>query len=191
MKRSRVRVELVDHPQGPERLEAAIAAVGGRVVSFDMREVDGPSTVDELVTELPDATGRDELAVAVEHHAGATLLSSQADRGADAVSQTLRLACAVAEGGDEVLTGAISATCVYTKSWVSRGAEARSVPTGQLALERGRAVVQGAGEPRGWLLAVPHRDVDRVAFVARPRPLRFTAAEVARVEALVRLRDRA
>ena len=71
------------------------------------------------------------------------------------------------------------------------GAEARSVPTGRLALERGRSLVQGAGEPRGWLLAVPYRDNDRVAFVARPRSLRFSAAEVARCEALVRLRDRA
>jgi hypothetical protein len=190
MKRSRVRVERVDHPQGPEHLVAAIGAVGGRVVSVDMQEVDGPSTVEELVTELPDDTGREELAVAVARHAGATLLSSRdADRTADPVAQALRVARTVVEGGDDGLTSAISATCVYTKSWVSRGAAARSVPTGRMAIERGRSVVQGAGEPRGWLLAVPHHDDDRVAFVARPLSLRFTADEVARVEALVRLRD--
>jgi hypothetical protein len=202
MKRSRVRVELTDHPEGRDRLEAAIAAVGGRVVSVDIHELDGPTAVDELTTELPDHTGRDELAVAVERHAGATLLSSQAaDRGTDAISQTLHLACAVMEGGDDVLSRAISVTCGCSKSWVSDGDSARAVPTGRLALEQRRAVVEGAGRPpvpfsdglppRVWLLAVPHRRDDRVAFVARPLSLRFSADEVARVEALVRLRDRA
>jgi hypothetical protein len=84
---------------------------------------------------------------------------------------------------------------------VSEGDTARAVPTGRLALERRRAVVEGAGRPqvpssnglppRVWLLAAPHRRDDRVAFVARPLSLRFSADEVARVEALVRLRDRA
>ena len=202
MKRARVRVELVDHPEGPDRLEAAIAAVGGRVVSVDMHERDGLSAVDELVTELPDDTGREELAVAIQRHAGATLLSSQAaDRGADTVSRTLHLACSVMEGGDEMLSRAISATCGCSKSWVAAGDAARSVPTGRLALERRRAIIEGTGRPsvpssdglppRVWLLAVPYRRDDRVAFVARPVSLHFSADEVARVEALVRLRDRA
>jgi hypothetical protein len=111
-----------------------------------MRELDGPTVVDELVTELPDHTGCDELAVAVERHAGATLLSSQAaDRRTDAISRTLHLACAVMEGGDEVLSRAISLTCGCSKSWVLDGESARAVPTGRLALERRRAVVEGAG----------------------------------------------
>jgi hypothetical protein len=201
MKRSRVRVEIADHPEAPERLEAALAAVGGRVVSVDIHELDGRTAIDELVTELPDGTGRDELAVAVERHAGATLLSSRADdRGFDAVSQTLHLACAVVEGDDDMLSRAISVTCGCSKSWVSEGESARAVPTGRLALDRRRPVVEGAGRPalpssddlphRVWLLAVPDRRGDRVAFVARPLSLRFSADEVARVEALVRLRDR-
>ena len=181
-----------NHPEGDDRLAAAISAVGGRMVAVHLHEVDGPRSVDELMTELPDDAGRDEVAVAVERHAGATLLSMQdPDRSPDALADALRVACAVVEGGDDGLTRAISETCVYTRSWVRGGAEARSVPTGRLALERGRSLVQGAGEPRGWLLAVPYRDNDRVAFVARPRSLRFSAAEVARCEALVRLRDRA
>ena len=110
------------------------------------------------------------------------------------------MACAVVEGGDDVLNRAISVTCVCSKSWVSGGDAARAVPTGRLALDRRRSVVEGTGRPsvpssdamplRVWLLAVPHHDDDRVAFVARPLSLRFTADEVARVEALVRLRDR-
>jgi hypothetical protein len=165
-----------------------------------MHEVDGPSTVDELVTELPDGTRRDELAGAVERHAGATLLSSQADRGADSVSETLRLACAVVEGGDDVLNRAISVTCVCSKSWVSGGDAARAVPTGRLALDRrDRSCRAPAGRrsrrrTRCRFACKPRGAASRrrpVAFVARPLSLRFTADEVARVEALVRLRDRA
>ena len=41
-----------------------------------------------------------------------------------------------------------------------------------------------------WLLAVPDADLmpEMVAFAARPADLRFTASEIARVEALLALR---
>ena len=72
-----------------------------------------------------------------------------------------------------------------------RRADSRSSAAGR-SCRAGPTVgpVVGRDAARVWLLAVPHDDDDRVAFVARPLSLRFTADEVARVEALVRLRDR-
>ena len=97
-----------NHPEGDDRLAAAISAVGGRMVAVNLHEVDGPRSVDELMTELPDDAGRDEVAVAVERHAGAKLLSMQdPDRSPDALADALRVACAVVEGGDDGLTRAI------------------------------------------------------------------------------------
>jgi hypothetical protein len=65
-----------------------------------------------------------------------------------------------------------------------------------MALERGgpvalrsRRVLDRGPDGRGsvWLLAVPDRypDAQRVALLARPLSLRFSATEVARVEVLL------
>lgn len=49
--------------------------------------------------------------------------------------------------------------------------------------------VGGDGERPGWLLVTPDHatDASTVAFVARLRPHRFTATEVARAQALLAL----
>jgi hypothetical protein len=73
------------------------------------------------------------------------------------------------------------------------------VPAGRLALARGAPLVQRShdlpgplgGRPAStmWLLAVPDAQphTRAIAFLARPGSLRFTASEVARVDALMTL----
>ena len=75
--------------------------------------------------------------------------------------------------------------------------EARQFEAGRYALERGAPVAHrtdsipvGIAPDLGegaWLLAVPDHESEplRVAFLARPLRLRFTATEIARVVALL------
>ena len=106
----------------------------------------------------------------------------------------------MAEVQDATAVGRILASaCHSSKVWVAPIDEAREVPVGRLALARGAPLVQRSHElpaPLGgkpaspmWLLAVPdgQPQARSIAFLARPGSLRFTASEVARVDALMGL----
>jgi hypothetical protein len=207
MQRHRIRVELADAPGTLARVAAVTASFAANIVSVDIHELDGVSVVDELVIEAPADFDFDALGESLERRAGATLLSCQQcddelDPVTDALKQASAIIAALPEQMDDELNRAIARTCVCSHNWTCGVDDARMVPAGLMALERERAVIhrsdlQATGissEPpsRVWLLAVPYGvgTEDRVAFVARPLSLRFSASEIARVEALVSLRDR-
>lgn len=215
MQRHRIRVELANAPGTLARVAAVIASAGANITSVDVHELDGMSAVDELVIVTPTALDFDLLGENLERRAGATLLSyQQQDDELDPVTEALKHASAIVaalpEHVDDELNRAIARTCVSSHSWTCNAEDARTVPAGVMALERERALVHRsdlqatgtssdapqacppASPARVWLLAVPYGvgSEDRVAFVARPLSLRFSASEIARVEALVSLRDR-
>ena len=71
----RLRVEGPLHRER-EPVADAISTLGGKVVSVDLREVDGPRAVDEIVVELPIDLDGGTLTSALEDDPEATLLSS-------------------------------------------------------------------------------------------------------------------
>ncbi|HEX9467589.1 MAG TPA: ACT domain-containing protein [Acidimicrobiia bacterium] len=207
MQRHRIRVELTDRPGALARVAAVIASVGANIVSVDVHEVDGVTAIDELVIEAPTRIDFDALGTQLDTRAGAVLLSHQRrdeelDPVTEALKQATTLVAAEPDQRDEELRQAILRICVCSQSWTCDAEDARMVAAGLRALERERAVIHKSDLPvagltsdtpsRVWLLAVPYGagSEERVAFVARPLSLRFSASEIARVEALVSLRDR-
>jgi len=200
----RLRVELPDQPGALARVAATIAAQSGNVVSVDIHELDGSAAVDEILVQAPADWDPAGLAAAL-HEAGAgVLLSCQPGQGpvdpiVRALSWTTAMLAAGPQDSDLELARALAEACTYARAWICNIPEAVSLPAGQLALERGCAVVRrsddlpagySAGLPAAvWVLAVPdgHPDARLVAFLARPVSLRFTASEVARVDALMAL----
>lgn len=201
----RLRIELPDQPGALARVAATIADQGGNVVSVDVHEIDGPWAVDEIVVDFEPGWNAPALASALaEAQAGVLLSSSACDVVVDPVVRSLQWAAAMcgidARERDGALLDALSDACSLASAWVSPVADALAFAAGRRALERGGAVVQRADGVVGpvlpdlptsvWLLAVPdsHLNPQHVAFLARPLSLRFTASEIARVEALMALR---
>jgi len=191
--RARLRVELPDRPGSLARVAAVIGEHGGNVVGVDVQEVDADSAVDELVVDVPDNVDVDALRRALVDTGAGVLVSHQSGMNEiDPVLRALRWACAVVSAGDEGADGelvrALTEVCGTETAWVGSLVEARRHEAGRLALTRGGPVAHRTGD--GWLLAVPDARLDprRVAFVGRPLTDRFTATEVARVEALLGLR---
>ena len=99
----------------------------------------------------------------------------------------------------DMLASALADLCSASGAWVADSVtDARQFDAGRYALERGAPVAHrtdsipvGIAPDLGegaWLLAVPDHETEplRVAFLARPLRLRFTATEIARVVALLR-----
>jgi hypothetical protein len=203
--RARLRVELPDRPGALAKVASIIASHGGNLVGIDVQEVEAESAVDELVVDVPDGVDHEALRRSLVESGAGVLLSHQAGaHQVDPVLRSLRWACAMVaagpEGADQELARAVAEVSGTGSAWVCGLVDAGLYETGRLALARGGPVshrttdipaerVPGAtGEM--WLLAVPDARLDprRVAFVARPPAERFTATEVARVEALLGLR---
>ena len=201
MSRYRLRVELPDLPGALARVATVISDHDGDVVSIDVHELDGHQVVDELVVEvLTELDGRILGAALEAADAGILLSCVPAAARAEPVVQALRWANELAVANDRATLGRVlAAACPSAKVWVAPIDDGREVPTGRLALARGTALVQRShdlpgplgGRPAStmWLLAVPDgRPHARcIAFLARPGSLRFTASEVARVDALMSL----
>jgi hypothetical protein len=188
----RIRVELPDEPGRLAAVAAAIGAAGGHLVSHELREIDGPSAVDELLADLPD--GPAPLAVAIASSGAGTLLSASTHRTRAAPVDAGAWARRRVDDGTD-LRAALGDACAGAAAWVHVLADALADPTGRLALERGSPIVRRCdGRPAGpalpesvWLLAVPDDELhpQRVGFLARPLSLRFSAGEAARAAAVM------
>jgi hypothetical protein len=201
MSRYRLRVELPDLPGALAKVATVISDLDGDVVSIDIHELDGHQAVDELVVEvLTELDGRVLAAALEEASAGALLSCAPATARPEPVLDALGWAKNMAEARDMSAVGRIlAAACHSSKVWVAPIDEAREVSVGRLALARGAPLVQRShdlpaplgGRPGSpmWLLAVPDGQphARSIAFLARPGSLRFTASEVARIDALMRL----
>ena len=201
MSRYRLRVELPDLPGALAKVASVISEHDGDVVSIDIHELDGQQAVDELVVEvLTELDGR-VLGAALEKAGAGILLScSPTSPRPEPVLDALGWARALAADGDpETLAHILASACHSAKVWVAPIDDAREVPAGRLALARGVPLVQrthdlpaplaGRAASATWLLAVPDGQPNTrcLAFLARPGSLRFTASEVARVDALMSL----
>jgi ACT domain len=202
MSRYRLRVELPDLPGALAKVATVISDLDGDLVSVDIHELDGHQAVDdELVVEvLTELDGR-VLAAALEAaDAGVLLSCAPAATRPEPVLDALGWAREIAESPDGSGLGRVLASaCHSSKVWVAPIDEAREVPVGRLALARRAPLVQRSHDLPGplggrppspmWLLAVPDGQphARTIAFLARPGSLRFTASEVARVDALMAL----
>jgi hypothetical protein len=130
--------------------------------------------------------------------AGALLSCAPAKAGPEPVLDALTWARAIVEARDDAALGRVlAAACHSSAVWIAPIDEGREVAAGRLALARGAPLVQRSMDvperlgTRGmspmWLLAVPDGvpHPRSIAFLARPGSLRFTASEVARVDALM------
>ena len=203
--RARLRIALPDRPGALGRVGHVVGALGGNVLTVDVQEVDGPSVVDELLVDLPDGVGPEDVAAALDAAGAGSLLTAKPGWDVpDQVVRSLRWACALASAGpygaDDEVERAVAEVCGCSNVCLADIEQARMVEAGRLALARGKPVSHRTSEPpvlmgpmaasEMWLLAVPDARLDptRVALVARPLADRFTVTEVERVGALLSLR---
>jgi hypothetical protein len=202
MSRHSIRVELPDLPGALAKVATVVSELHGDVVSVDIHEVDGHNAVDEMVVEFLMGLDPGELGSALERTGAGKLLScGPAPERTDPVLEALAWAREViashATDDTDVLARILGEACPAAAVWVAPIDEGREVAVGRLALVRSLPVVQRAEEmPPGfgvatpspvWLLAVTDggQPTRSLAFLARPITLRFTASEVARVDALM------
>ena len=203
--RARLRIELPDRPGALAKVAAVIAEHGGNLVGIDVQEVEKDSAVDELVVDVPDGVDLAAMRTALLESGAGVLVSHQSGaQQVDPVLRSLRWACAMVaagpSGADDELTRAVAEASGTSAAWVCNTTDAGLLEAGRLALARGGPVSHRTTEVPAsrapgitgevWLLAVPDARLDphRVAFVVRAVDDRFTATEVARVEALLGLR---
>jgi hypothetical protein len=196
----RLRIELPLQPAVSADVAGAIVDLGGCVVGVDLREVDGTAAIDEIVVELPDRLDGSSVRAALEEDTDAALLSSRRCTRDEPITQAIRWARQPEPHHHEDATDLshrLTAACPLSNVWVGPTVDAGTLPAVQMTLERGAPVVHhatnlpeslsGSRHAPRWLLAVPDRypDPDNVALLARPLSLRFTPAEVARIELLM------
>jgi hypothetical protein len=187
----RLRIELPDRPGALAAVSGAIAAAHANITSIDVHEVDGGSAVDEIVVEVPEAWAPRQLAEALAASGNGVLLSSRrVVVNDDALASALRSAAAMIGGTSET----IDAECRAALLAMAHGSSAKLVgldttdTAARMALDRRTSIVTRDGE-HGWVLAAIDDTVvpSAVALVRRPLNVRFSATEVSRVEALLRL----
>lgn len=203
--RARLRIALPDRPGALGRVGHVVGGLGGNVLTVDVQEVDGPSVVDELLVDLPDRVGPEDVAAALAAAGAGSLLTAKPGSDVpDQVVRALRWACALASAGpygaDQEVERAVAEVCGCSNVRLVDIEQARMIEAGRLALARGKPVSHRTSEPPAslgpvaapevWVLAVPDARLDptRVALVARPLADRFTVTEVERVGALLSLR---
>lgn len=191
----RLRIELPDRPGALAAVTGEIAAANANIVSIDVHEVDGETVVDEVVVEVADTWAPGPLATALAANSDGTLLSSRRIiHRADPITVALD-AVAVMVGGEPA---AVDAACCRALLGLAHGSSARILegdaiaddPAASMAFERCSTIVAKDEASGGWQLAAVDDAVDphAVAVVARSLNVRFSATEVGRAEALVRIR---
>jgi hypothetical protein len=197
----RLRVEVPLEPAVPTGVTNVIDALGGDVVSVDLREIDDQLAIDEMVIEFPHDQSLPSLSRILEDESAGTLLSSQSCRRDEPVTRAIDWARTTMNDRLQVLDPnlpeQLSAACPLSKVSIREAKEAASLPVVAMALARGGPVVHrcggleqpepATGDRSAWLLAVADQypDARLIGLVSRPLSLRFTAQEVARVEVVM------
>ena len=183
----RLRIELPDRPGSLAGVTAEIAASGANITSIDVHELDGNMAVDEIVVEVGESWAPGPVAAALAASGVGTLLSSRRMTAVDdGVTAALRSIAAMVDG--DVMT-----ECRAALLALAHGSSAKLVPpdssepAARVAVERRTSIVSRIDH--GWVLAAIDDPVEPsvVTLVTRPLNVRFSATEVARVEALLRL----
>jgi len=198
----RLRIEVPLEPLATRVVADAIDELGGDIVAVDLREVDGPHAIDEMVVEFEDPSRVHALSRKLDTEPSTTLLSSQrCERGepaARAMSWVRTSADLQLEECTTDLSAQLRAACPMARVELRAADDVRSLPVVSMALERGGPVVQrhtalvdakatpGGPAPK-WLLAAAdsYPDAGRIALLERPMALRFSAYDAARVNLLI------
>jgi hypothetical protein len=194
----RLRIELPDRPGALAGVTSEIADSEANILSIDVHEVDGGTAIDEIVVEVPDGWAPGALAASMAMSGVGNLLSSRlVVTSDDPVTAALDAVVAMVTGSP----ADVDAACCAALLSLALGSSARLLdagaaaldPTGRLAVDRSGPIVHRADDGGGqvsWVLAAPDDATDprTVALVTRPVDMRFSATEVSRVEALLRIR---
>jgi hypothetical protein len=189
----RLRIELPDRPGALAGVTRAIADSDANLVSVDVHEVDGETAVDEIVVDVALDWAPRSLAAALAASGMGSLLSSRRVSTVEdplvSVLRSLAKMLANEPGAFEAETRrALLAVAHGSSARILDVAEAEREVEARATLERGTSLVTRADD-HGWILTAVDDPFDpaRVAVVSRSLNLRFSATEVARVEALLRL----
>jgi hypothetical protein len=183
----RLRIELPDRPGALASVSAVLAEHGANILSIDVHEVDGGTAVDEIVVEGPDGWIPSPVAAALAESGVGSLLSSRRMANIeDAVTAALRAVSAMVASPADDLDSHCSAAVLQ----VASGASAHLISADEAADVQEGSVVHRI--EHGWQLAAVDDETDpqTVAIVTRPLNVRFSATEISRVEALLRIRRR-
>ena len=188
----RLRIELPDRPGALAGVTRAIADSNANIVSVDVHEVDGETAVDEIVVDVALDWAPRSLAAALAASGMGTLLSSRRVTTVEdplvSVLRSLAKMLAKEPGAFEAETRrALLAVAHGSSARILAVADAEREVEARATLERGTSLVTRADN--GWILTAVDDPFDPalVAVVSRSLNLRFSATEVARVEALLRL----
>jgi hypothetical protein len=189
-----MRVTVRDEPGALGGLATSIGDLGGNIADVDVHELDGVHVVDELVIEVPDDVTPGEVRLALLDAGAVSVVSTAVQhRGMDALVRCLD-AVRTLVGGRESWHAALAGAVTHLVS----ASEVRVVePSGELAreaFERGVPVARLTAGPDGsprWALAVTYPEAwpRVVVVVERSGTVRFSATEIARVRALLRLQE--
>jgi hypothetical protein len=193
----RLRIELPDRPGALAGVTSEIAGSDANILSIDVHEVDGDTAIDEIVVEVPEGWAPGALAGSLALSGVGNLLSSRLVVASDdPVTGALEAVVAMVSGNpgsvDAECTQALLSLAVGSSAHLLDVEAARLDATGRLAIERRGPIVSRVeeGDDVRWVLAAPDDAADphTVALVTRPIDMRFSATEVSRVEALLRIR---
>jgi hypothetical protein len=162
-------------------------------VSIDVHEVDGETAVDEIVVDVALDWAPRTLAASLAASGAGTLLSSRRVTTVEdplvSVLRSLGKLLNNDAGAFEAETGrALLAVAHGSTARILTLDEAMREDAARASIERGASLVTRADD-HGWSLTAVDdpSDPKLVAIVSRSLNLRFSATEVARVEALLRL----
>jgi hypothetical protein len=193
----RLRIELPDRPGALAGVTSEIADSDANILSIDVHEVDGNTAIDEIVVEVSEGWTPGALAGALALGGAGNLLSSRLVVASDdPVTSALEAVIAMVSGNP----ASVDAECCNALLSLAMASSARLLdveaavlePAGRLAVDRQGPIVSRSEDDAGasWVLAAPDDPADphTVALVGRPIDMRFSATEVSRVEALLRIR---
>lgn len=195
------RVELADRPGQLAALTAAVAACDCNILGLDVQALDGDRVADALLVDVPDGVLVEQVEREIRRTGAdvVTLLPADPHDLVDAQARCLELGRRlvrrhaarerVLEAALVELVGADGAWVLpperVTMSELARRAIADGAPL--MARERTALAPTCADEEPPWLLVVPpFEGTELVALLARVDP-GFSASELARVQALLRL----
>lgn len=178
----RIRLSLADRAGALGQAATVIGLHGGNILSVDVHNTDGASAVDDLVVEFPTEPSQGELGTDLSMTAAASIIQMEPAQSVDVVTAVLAALRPVARTGTHpVEAGEAGPELIDSLVAVCPSSEWSVVePPGTDLdfVERDAHQVQ---------LAVPIPGSDQALMGRRTATMAFTATEMARVNAVVRL----
>jgi hypothetical protein len=189
-----MRVELPDEPNSLARIAGTLGTLGANIVDIEVHELEGSLVVDEVLIDAPEDASPDAIRQGLLEAGATDVVAVSTDRRQmDAVVRCLDgVASMLAEPDDESLVAAVASVVVVDEAAITPIAELDHLDTGGARLRWGIPVTQRliVGDFGHWVLALPRTSrapVPTDALVVSRAGLRFSATEVARLRALVRV----